>query len=151
MVVETRDMLLALGADFSEEEARIIFPGCRPLAWHYGHCVLHQHILLSRQGFSSTLSGDYHRLFQDDAVPSESLLFYPDPGTLKKDMERVYVAFLQFLATYFHPGRINPEGQDRQFLQASLRSILRMVSHEWYHAGQIAILRELLKKPPVET
>lgn len=146
-----RRMIAALVQDFTEEEARQAPEGQKSLVWYLGHvATAANYFMVLYSGQESLLPKEHHDEFGRGSSG------HPDLGDATKESlvalnntlaERV-VAFLATLGP--DDAERKAEGDVQHPLFATLGSAIALVvSHDAYHAGQIANLRRAMGKDPL--
>jgi hypothetical protein len=88
------------------------------------------------------------KLFGRGSVPSADPALYPSAHEIRAIFDRVHEQVLTELAAYDPVVLDQPAGKPHRFAKTKLDCVLWCSRHELVHAGQVALLRRMLGKPP---
>lgn len=144
-------MLLSLAEDFTEEEAHARVEGLKPLVWYLAHVITSKSYLVTLYADANErLAPEHHARFGRGSSGEDDFAGASKEETLErlKDVHRRARSFLATIA----PEDLarTPEIEVRHPLFRTLGDAISIaVSHDAYHAGQIAVLRRAMGKDPL--
>jgi hypothetical protein len=131
-------------------------PGCPThLAWQVGHLAMAQYGLClyrqrGRQEIDLELmSSAFRKLFAKGSAPSADASQYPSPAEIRGTFDRVYTQVFTEACTFTAEQLREPVEMPYAVEPTKLGSLLFCPLHEMLHAGQMGLVRRLLRKPPV--
>lgn len=129
--------------------------GVTHLAWQLGHLAMAQYRLVlervrgPRPEDPGLISDEFLKTFARDSTPESEPDRYPSIERIRAVFDRVHDRTLDAL-TAVDPATLNqPPVKPHSIATTKGRCLYWAGQHELVHAGQIALLRRLLARPPV--
>ncbi len=118
-------------------------------AWIIGHLTWAEWGLIAMRGHGQPAMGEpYHGMFGRGSTPGDGK-GYPSRAELMSERERIHRESLPLLRALTGDRLSEPIHGDPHPMMKTKADILTMVAmHEAFHAGQLALLRRLMGKPP---
>lgn len=145
MLQSNHDTIKKLIDDISEEESmRHDYEFCNHIRWQTGHLIDSARLVLKLLGENAVVPEEWTKLFGYGSKLYDNASIYPSMGELK---EKLYGLYDQTLSTLDNLPAENLErevelGED--WKTTSSEGIPAFCRHEYYHAGQITIMRRAI-------
>ena len=129
--------------------------GVTHIAWQVGHSAVAEYSLALRRirgeqaDDESLVSTDCRQRFGKGSTPAAGADTNPPPDEIRATFDRVHDAVLQTLEDYSDEQLDVPSEPRHPAFTTKLGSLIWCGRHEMTHAGQIALLRRLMGKPPL--
>ncbi|HUU46818.1 MAG TPA: DinB family protein [Acidobacteriota bacterium] len=115
------------------------------IRWNVGHIVYNAFLVLRTLGIDAPLPGGWHELFRRGCDFSEDADAYPSMAELREKLCAYYDQINARLAVLTDTDLDGIQDSEPVFEDTSaLNTSLFFCTHEFYHAGQIAVMRRIL-------
>jgi len=135
----------ALIDDISEEESmRHDYPHCNHIRWQTGHLAYSAHVVLKMLGEKSGIEEEWIKLFGRGPKIYDNASIYPSMQELRDRLYSYYDKIFPALE------KVTTEYLDTEqefaptWKSTPMDGILFFCTHEFYHAGQITVMRRVL-------
>jgi len=124
------------------------------IAWQVGHLASSQIILVHMRCFGKEYAGcapaEYQKLFGRGSTPVADPAAYPPISRIREFFSRIHGECLDMIAKMPTPELDKPAGAEPHPMFTNKAGAIGMAAmHECFHAGQIAMIRRLMGKPPL--
>jgi uncharacterized damage-inducible protein DinB len=124
------------------------------VAWQVGHLAAAQASLVQTRCFDKPIEQcippAWKELFGIGSAPSPDAATYPSTTELREHFDRVHAESVDLIATLSPAELEQPPGpRPHPMFNTKRGALATAFTHEAFHAGQIALLRRLLGKPPL--
>lgn len=129
-------------------------PGLQHVAWQIGHLASSQVTLIHGRCFDKTPSDHiparFRELFGKGSRPVADPSAYPAPTDIRRVFDRIHSEALELVKSISVDELERPASGDPHPMFITKGQCIAMVAmHESFHAGQIALTRRILGKPPL--
>lgn len=125
------------------------------IAWQVGHLAVAQYNLCMRRirdrsdDDNEFMSDRFIELFQFGSTPSADRSHYPSIEEIRRVFDAVHEQAIQELSQCTDADLDVPVDKPHPVFKTKLAAVEYCEPHEMVHAGQIALLRRLMGKPPI--
>jgi uncharacterized damage-inducible protein DinB len=129
--------------------------GVTHLAWQLGHLAMAEYRMTMElvrgrvPADDAFISEDFVKTFSRNSVPDPDPARYPPVTEIRAVFDRVHARALEELADLDPAALAEPPVKPHSIAKTKLRCLFWAGQHELVHAGQIALLRRLLGRPPL--
>lgn len=125
------------------------------VAWQVGHLAVAEYNLCLRRirdridADNALISDEYIKLFQLGSTPTADLSLYPPVEEIRRVFNAVHQQAISELSQRTDAELDVPVGKPHPVFATKLGAVEWCAPHELVHAGQIALLRRMMGRPPI--
>ncbi|HHI03594.1 MAG: hypothetical protein DRP51_06910 [Candidatus Zixiibacteriota bacterium] len=135
----------ALIDDISEEESmRHDYAHCNHIRWQTGHIIDSARIILKLLGRDIETPEEWQKIFGWKSKLFENASIYPPMSELREQLYSFYEQRLQALDNFPSDDLDKEIELSGGWKTTPMDGILFLCTHEFYHAGQITVMRRVL-------
>lgn len=127
-------------------------PGCNHIAWQLGHCLAAEHMFVEalRPGCMPALPNGFADKFSKETSGNDDAAAFQTKQQFLDLYAQVHSATLTALETFTDAELDNPPPERMAGYTRSVGDVLSLIGTHWtMHAGQWAVIRRKLGKPPI--
>jgi len=145
MIKSNQETIKKLIDDISEEESmRHDYEFCNHIRWQTGHLIDTARLVLKLLGERADVSDEWTKLFGYGSVLHDDASIYPSMTALKEKLYGLYDQTLSVVDSLPYEHLEREVELTENWKLTPLAGIPAFCRHEYYHGGQITVMRRVL-------